>query len=210
MIRGIHGRLSQADREAGVTLVELLVASMMSVILVGAASSMIISAVRDQPALSKKSQNVTTARWQLERIVRDLRNGEQLEVMTASQVRMIALVRRASCGGSPQSDLEADAIPCRVQYSCSGDTCTRAEGPPAEGASVGTPRPALTGIENPDEVFCFVPSTAPDPTECGPAGTNPTCVGVQLEVPNPDGPGHLSIADGASLRTAVFNRVASE
>ena len=98
------------DGEAGFTLIELLVAATMSVILVGAAASMVISAVRTQPAISKKAQNVTTARWQLERIVRELRNGIQVESAAPGEVTILTRVRRQSCGGEAQTDPEAEAV----------------------------------------------------------------------------------------------------
>ncbi len=201
-------RISPARDESGMTLIEMLVASLMSVIIVGASCAMLISAVRDQPALSKKAQNVTTARYQLERMVREIRNGVTLETKTPTEVTLVAQVRQAACGGGTQTDSSADPVQCRITYSCSGSTCTRSEAT-LEGAPVGTPTVALSGLGDTD-VFCFVPSAAADPTECGAAQEGeeadpPTYVGVNLEVPNPEGPGLLTIADGATLRTAAFS-----
>lgn len=188
------------------TLIEMLVASLMSVIIVGATCAMLISAVRDQPALSRKAQNVTTARYQLERIVREVRNGVKLETTTPAEVVLVARVRRVACGGEVQTDPSAEPVQCRVTYRCSGKTCTRSEAT-LEGVPVGTSTVALSGIGT-TSVFCFAPSDAEDPTECGAApkeGTTPTYLGVNLEVPNPEGPGLLTISDGATLRTAAFS-----
>lgn len=201
-------RISPVRDESGMTLIEVLVTALMSVIIVGASCAMLISAVRDQPALSKKAQNVTTARWQLERIVRELRNGVTLETKTPTEVTLVAQVRQAACGGAAQTDSSADPVQCRITYSCSGSTCTRSEAT-LEGAPVGTPTVALSGLGDTD-VFCFVPSAAADPTECGAAQEGeeadpPTYVGVNLNVPNPEGPGLLTISDGATLRTAAFS-----
>lgn len=203
------GRISPVRDESGMTLIEMLVAALMSVIIVGASCSMLISAVRDQPALSKKAQNVTTARYQLERMVRELRNGVSLITKTPSEVAMLAQVRRVSCGGEPQTSSSADPVQCRVTYRCSEATCTRSEATP-EGTPVGTPSVAVSGLGETD-VFCFVPSAAADPTECGPAqegenAVSPTFVGINLDVPNPEGPGLLTISDGATLRSAAFSR----
>lgn len=194
------------------TLIEMLVAATMSVIIVGASCSMLISAVRDQPALSKKAQNVTTARYQLERMVRELRNGVNVEVSetvkpTAAEVTVLAQVRRVACGGAVQTNPEASPVSCKVTYNCSGATCTRTE-KTTGGVPVGTPTVALSGIGDTD-VFCYAPSANPDPTECGPVqeGTGakpPTFVGINVEVPNPEGPGLLTISDGATLRSAAF------
>lgn len=209
MIRRIRRRLGAQHPEAGLTLIELLVASLMSVIIVGAAAAMLISAVRDQPALSGKAQSVTTARWQLERVVREVRNGVTVERATPSEVSFVTRMRKTQCGGSVPTSPAAEAIKCQVTYRCSASSCTRLESNPGSSTVVGTPEVALSGISNPSDVFCFVPSEGSDPTACGTprSGTKPTYVGVNLEVPNPDssGPGLLTISDGATLRTAAFS-----
>lgn len=190
--------------ESGMTLIEMLVAAMMSVIIVGASCAMLISAVRDQPGLSKKAQNVTTARFQLERMVREIRSGVVVESASPSQVTMKARLRRVSCGGAVQTNPSAEPIECEVTYSCSGSSCTRTEATPG-GGPAGTATIALSGIGSP-EVFCFAPSDEVDPTLCGPT-ENPekaTYVGVNLQVPNPEGPGLLTISDGATLRSSAF------
>ncbi|HYC82810.1 MAG TPA: hypothetical protein VEB65_13530, partial [Solirubrobacterales bacterium] len=199
-------RLRARDGEAGLTLIEMLVAATMSVILVGASTAMLISAVRDQPALSRKAENITTARWQLERIVREIRNGVSVEVASPSELAIVTQMRREECGGNPAESSSAEAIKCRVVYRCAGTTCTRTEAT-LDGTSVGTPAVALSGVRNAGSVFCFVPSAAEDPTECGTpkAGEKPTYVGIQLEVPGSQQRGLLTISDGATLRTATFS-----
>ena len=205
MIGRVSRRLGDRPGDAGVTLIEVLVATTMSVVVVAAATAMLISAVRDQPALSSKSQNVTTARWQLERIVREIRNGVSVEVATPSEISIITQVRRTECGGAVSSDPAAEPIRCQVTYRCAAGSCTRTEAAPG-GEAVGAPTVALSGVGDPGNVFCFVPSTATDPTECGAAqGAGKTnYVGVNLEVPNPDGPGLLTITDGANLRSTTL------
>ena len=66
---------SRGRGEGGFTLVELLVASAMGVVVMGAVASLVISAVRDQPKISKQAQNISTARYVLERLTHELRNG---------------------------------------------------------------------------------------------------------------------------------------
>ncbi|HET7122035.1 MAG TPA: hypothetical protein VFI17_12405 [Solirubrobacterales bacterium] len=204
MRRRLRRREADLGSEVGMSLIEVLVASLMSVVIVSAACSMLISAIRDQPGLSRKSQNVTTARYQLERVVHELRNGIKLETVTASEVSLIARERRAACGGEFLTNPSAEPIQCKVTYSCSASTCTRSEATP-EGSAVGTQTVALSGLGS-TEVFCFVPSAEEDPTECGSPkeGTVPTYVGVNLSVPNPEGRGLLTISDGATLRSAAF------
>lgn len=197
-------RIPLIQNESGMTLIEALVAAMMSVIIVGASCAMLINAVRDQPALSKKAQNVTTARYQLERMVREIRNGVQVEEASSSAVILRARVRRVACGGEAQTNPAAEPVQCRIAYSCSGSTCTRTEQTLA-GSSVGTTTIAVSGIGS-TEVFCFAPSSGEDSSQCG-LPEEPqmaTYVGVNLQVPNPDGPGLLTISDGATLRSAAF------
>jgi len=194
-------RSSVVKDESGMTLIEMLVAAMMSVIIVGASCAMLISAVRDQPGLSKKAQNVTTARFQLERIVREIRSGVVVESGTPSQMTMKVRLRRVACGGAVQTNPSAEPIECTVTYNCSGSSCTRTELAPGGDITAI----ALSGIGSTD-VFCFAPSDEGDPTRCG-TTENPrkaTYVGINLQVPNPDGPGLLTISDGATLRSAAF------
>jgi hypothetical protein len=205
VIGRIRRRLDANSGEAGLTLIEILVSITMCMVIVAGATAMLISAVHDQPALNHKSENVTTARWQLERIVREIRNGVSVEPTSPSELQLVTRVRRVQCGGAVSNDPAAPAIPCKVRYRCAGTSCTRTELTPS--GQVGSTETALTGVRNPSAVFCFVPSTAADPSQCGAARAegDPTYIGVNLEVPNPDGPGLLTISDGATLRTATFS-----
>jgi type II secretory pathway pseudopilin PulG len=191
--------------QSGLTLIELLVAATMSVFIVAAACAMLISAVKDQPGLSRKAQNVTTARYQLERVVREVRKAVKVEKATPTEVVLLTRTQRTTCGGTTKASPEVQRPQCRVTYRCSGTSCTRAEATEG-GTQVGTAVLALTGLESAN-VFCFVPSTEADPSKCGAPRTGegpPTYVGINLEVPNPEGPGLLTISDGATLRTETF------
>jgi Flp pilus assembly pilin Flp len=191
--------------ESGLTLIEMLVAAMMSVIIVGAGCAMLISAVKSQPGLSRKAQNVTTARYQLERVVREVRKAVKVEKATPTEVVLLTRTQRTSCGSTTKASPEVQRPQCRVTYRCSGTSCTRAEATEG-GTQVGAAVLALSGLESAN-VFCFVPSTEADPSKCGPPRTGegpPTYVGVNLKVPNPEGPGLLTISDGATLRTETF------
>ncbi len=203
MRRALRRRLAAHDGEAGMTLIELLVAAAMSVVIVGASTAMLISAVKAQPEQSKRAQNITTARYQLDRLTHEIRNGVSVTAATPSQVSFVARVRRVSCGGSVPTDPEINSIQCQVTYTCSATSCGRVEAP-LESTS-GPSTTVVTGIDD-AAVFCFVPSTNTDPTECGPAQPEvpPTYVGVNLHVPNPTGDAELTISDGASLRTATL------
>lgn len=179
--------------ETGLTLVELLVASAMSVILVGAACSMLISAVREQPALSKKSQEISTARYVLERMTRELRNGIVVYPgATGSKVEFKTRVRRSTCGGSVQETPSVPSIECRVTYSCTTTACTRTETAPEVPGSSGTPIPVIGNLDS-NKVFNYEPSVE-----------EPSYVGITLHIENPEGEGELTVTDGAGLRIQSY------
>ena len=178
--------------ESGLTLIELLIAAAMSVAIVGAGSSMLISAVRSQPQLSERSQKVTEVRWVQERMTKELRNGVRVDVAEPNTVSFVTRVRTSTCGGGGALDSDAPATDCQVTYDCSGeDACTRAEAP--EGViGGGTPKPLISGLES-GAVFNYFPDSE-----------EPTYVGIILRIPNPSGSGALTVSDGASLRTPVL------
>jgi type II secretory pathway pseudopilin PulG len=187
--RHLRHRLHRADGESGISLIELLVAAAMSIVLVGAAGSMLISAVRDQPKLSKASQNVTTARWVLERMTREIRNGIAVDSATGAAVSFRAYVRHASCGSSTSLPATSPPIVCEINYDCSSGTkCTRSE-TEKDVVGGGTPVTILTGIAS-NKVFNFSPNAE-----------EATFIGVTLRIPAPEGAGGLlTVSDGASLR----------
>lgn len=189
MIGAIAGRLRRG--EEGMTLVELLVAAAMSVVIVGAASTMLISALKAQPELSKRSQDISTARYVLERMTREIRNGVSVDKATGSSVSFRTYVRRTTCGGSGVPSSSASAIVCEVTYTCNTTSCSRIEAAP--GVYTGTPVTIFTGI-NSANVFNYSPSSS-----------EPTFVGATLRFPNPEGDGSLTVSDGANLRsTSLF------
>lgn len=190
MIAALRRRLPARGGEAGMTLVELLVAAAMSVVIVGAAGSMLISAVRSQPKLSKKNQDITTARYVLERMTREIRNGVavyQEPAPTGSQVSFLTRVRRTACGGQVPESASAPSIECRVTYRCTTAECTRTETAP-ETTSGGTPTTLVSGLDS-SQVFNYEPSAE-----------EPVYIGVTLHIANPEGEGDLTVTDGAGLR----------
>lgn len=184
-------RFAGADREAGLTLVELLVAASMSVILVGAAGSMLISAVQQQPELSKRSQNISTARYVLERMTREIRNGIAVYEHSGSQVSFLASVRRTACGAGVEEEAGKPAIRCRITYICTTTACSRRE-TSLEQPDTGPTTTIVSGLAS-SQVFNYAPTFE-----------EPTYIGATLTIPNPEGPGRLTISDGASLRTLLL------
>lgn len=204
MRRVLGRRLAGGGREGGFTLVEMLVASTMTVVVLGAIGSMLISAMRDQPQISKRSQNISEARWVLERLTREIRQGVVVNKASGSSVSFQTYVRRTSCGGSGVPASTAPAIKCEVTYACTTTSCTRTEAAP--GVYTGTARTVFSDIDS-SEVFCYVPSSGEHPSSCGPAPAKAgeaTYIGVTLRIPNPNGGSGLTISDGASLSNAIL------
>lgn len=189
----LHARLAGRGGEAGITLVELLVASAMGVVLMGAVGSLVISAIRDQPRISKQAQTISTARWVLERITREIREGVKVDDATASnRVSFETYVRHTTCGGTTTLPSTSPSILCEVTYTCTTTSCSRIEA--ARGVYTGTATPIFQGI-NSDNVFSYSYS---------PGSVAPTYIKVTLRMPNPSGPAALTVSDGASLRNATL------
>jgi type II secretory pathway pseudopilin PulG len=204
MNRRFRRLLARAGDESGLTLVEMLVASAMSVILVGAVGSMLIGAMRSQPGVSQRAQDVSSSRWVMERLTREIRNGIRVDQATPSSLSLLTYVRRTTCGGGVPTSSTAPAIKCQVTYQCTTTSCTRREAP--DGQLGGTPKTVFSGI-NSSSVFCYVPSTEADPLSCGPAisPAQTTYVGIRLRLPSPDGSvTALTVSDGTSLRNATL------
>jgi type II secretory pathway pseudopilin PulG len=186
----MRARLRSSRGEGGFTLVELLVASAMGVVVMGAVASLVISAVRDQPKISKQAQNITTARWVLARLTHELRNGIEVKEAGASKMSFEGYVRHSTCGGTPTLPSTSPAIICLITYECTTTACTRKESAPA--STGGTPKPVFSGI-NSNQVLTYAPNA-----------TTPTYVKVTLRLPNPSGSGALTVSSGASLRNAIL------
>jgi prepilin-type N-terminal cleavage/methylation domain-containing protein len=186
-----------APGEAGFTLIELLVASTMAVIVMSGVATLVMSAVRGQPEISKRAQNVSTARWVLERLTREIRNGIAVAPgkATASEVSFRTYVRASSCttGGTPGS--ATPAIECQVTYKCATAgtaTCTRTQSAP--NTYTGTATTIISGLSS-SSVFGYTPDAE-----------EPTYIEISLQLPNPSGGGKLTVTDGASLRNATLTK----
>lgn len=190
-MRGVlRRRLAVPGREAGFTLVELLVAMTMGVIVLGAVGSLVVSAMRDQPKISQRAQSITTARWVLERLTREIRNGVKVDKATASSVSFETYVRRTACGGAGVLPSTSPSIKCEVTYTCTTTACSRIEAAP--GVYTGKATPIFEGIDS-SSVFAYSPSAE-----------EATYVEITLRMPNPSGPAAMTVSDGASLRNGTL------
>jgi prepilin-type N-terminal cleavage/methylation domain-containing protein len=192
----MRSRLRRARAEDGFTLIELLVASAMGAVVMSAVAMLVISAVRGQPQISKQAQNITTARWVLDRLTHEIRNGLAVTKATPDEVSFQVYVRRSTCGGSATLPATTPAIKCQVTYSCTTTACSRTESAP--GTSEGTPKQIFSGIDS-NQVFTYVPPIA-EQSEA----FKVTYVKVTLSLPEPDNVGSFTVSSGASLRNATL------
>jgi len=187
-VKRLFSRARLGDGEAGMTLVEMLVAAAMSVVIVGGAGTMLISSVRNQPKLTKRSQDVANVRWILERMTREIRNGVVVDRAAPSEVSFKTRVRHTVCGGAVAMGPQEPSRECEVTYRCSTTSCSRIEALP--GVYEGTAARMFSGI-NSSNVFNYSPDEE-----------HPTFIGVTLTLPNAGGTGNLTVSDGAALRSA--------
>jgi len=191
---GVRRLRRLAPDERGFTLVELLVGAGMGIVLMGAVATLVVSALKYQPNISKKAENVTSARAALDRMTRELRSGERIEIAEPSRVVFVGYSRRSPCGGSVFLGEKQPSIPCRITYSCTTTACSRTEVSPSSPANSGTPQTIFSGI-NSNQVFTFQPKAVP---------AEVTYVKATLRMPDPRGSGSLTVSDGASLRNATL------
>src|SRR5829696_853828 len=110
-----------ATDEAGMTLVELLIAAVLGIAVISAAMIVFTRSVNSQPEAAKAASGLSQARTAMDRMTRELRQGSLVSSSSSSAISVVTYVDEATCGGSPA----ATAIACRVIYSCSRGACTR-------------------------------------------------------------------------------------
>jgi prepilin-type N-terminal cleavage/methylation domain-containing protein len=170
--------------EGGFTLIELLIATALGLVVIGAALTVFIGGIRSQPRAASKAAALEGARVTVDRITRELRQGLEIPAGTtpsASKLSIVTYVKAATCGGTAGGT----SIPCRVTYSCSGETCTRVVAAP-DGSAPGPSERVATGLSSPN-VFSYTPNA-----------TAPTYVGVSFSFATKGEP--VTLGDGAALR----------
>jgi len=176
-----RGASALRREERGLTLVELLIATTLGLVVIGAALTMFVSAIHSQPRDTSKVAAIQQARTTADQITRELRQGWETPTASPSQLAIVTYVKAATCGGAAAST----AIPCRVTYTCSGTTCTRVVAQP-NGSAPGPAVRVASGLSG-TNVFSYLPSAA-----------DPSYVGVSLSVSGSGQP--FTLADGVTLR----------
>jgi len=185
-MRRIADRVRALGRsERGYTLIELLVATAISMIVLGGAVTVFIGAVRSEPRTASKVGAIQEGRVAAERITRELRQGSSVSGQSASGLSFLTFVPEFSCGSSPATDSKEI---CRVTYACESAQCTRTVAEP-DGGSPGSPVLVVSELSS-DEVFSYEPEEAE---------AEPRHVGVSFSFETREG-GPVVVADGATLR----------
>ena len=178
--------------ESGLTLVELLIAATMSVIIIGAATAMLITALQRQPQLTQGADQVGDARLAVEKMVTQVRQGvvgtaSVTNTATTSTLQMESYVD-TRCGTTSVST----STKCKVVFQCASEVCSRTTGT----GTTSTER-VIAGVKNASSVF--EPVTGPSP--CVAATEVVNFVEVRLELKTRKGNGVTKIQDGAGLRS---------
>ncbi len=174
--------------ETGLTLIELIVAASMMVVITGAAVAMLTSAMRQQPELTERADQIGSARVGMEKMLREIRQGVVGSVSgTSSELKFESYVD-GKCG----SATVATATKCAVKYICGSGKCTRSTG------GTGTSTTLVGGLTN-SSFFGYVKSVS----SCSTATGEPyTYVTVALEMRSDDG-SPVMLQDGANLRSCA-------
>ena len=188
--RGIVARpIARLGRnERGLTLIELLVATAMTIVITGAAVSLMVSSLHGQQHVTANSDRIGEARNVIEKLTVDLRQGSKVTVAGPEAVT-IKTYCDSSAGVSEK---------CTVAYSCTAEAmskykCTRA-------VNGGSAKTSIVELSSP-KVFCFVPSSETgNESACGErkTGTEPTYVGVEVKLASREG-GGATLQGGAAL-----------
>lgn len=171
--------------EAGYTLIELLVAGMMAMVVLGGAVTVFIGAVRSEPRTSSKVSAIERGRIAVERITRELRQASDIAPGGSSGLEMITYLPQGSCVASSEEGAE----PCSVTYACTVvGKCTRTVAQP-DGSSPGAAVQVVDGLDS-NEVFSYS-SSGPE--------AEPEYVEVRLSFETREG-GPVVVTDGAAPR----------
>lgn len=181
-VRSLLGNLRRRGRgEDGFTLIELLIASALGVVVIGSAITILVAALRSEPATTERNAEIQQARVLMERMTRELRQGAAITTQTPTQITLVTYVNSATCGG-PSSQT---ARLCQVTYTCAGGTCSRLERD-TNGSGAGAARTEVTGLSG-DPVFAY--------------SGDSRFVAITLEFPAADGDDDsITLRDGVTLR----------
>src|SRR6187401_154076 len=110
------------DREAGFTLVELLVGITLMLLVLAAGFTLLQVVIRTEPAIQDSNTSIQQGQIVAERMARELRQTYDVNSASASSLSVDTYIQTASnCSGGAGTT----AVQCRVVYSCTANSCTR-------------------------------------------------------------------------------------
>jgi type II secretory pathway pseudopilin PulG len=186
---GPRRRSCRARDQGGFTIPELLVGLTLGLIVIGGAMALLQRAVAQQPVASDRAAQIQQGRTMIERLTRELRQGETISGASATGLTILTYVDLLTCGGAPASSANF----CRITYACSGTTCSRTvRNPDGSGSAPATT--AVSGLSSPN-VFTYSPSS-----------NDPSYVGVRLVYPAADGDDAVTLDDGVTMRNWIASQ----
>jgi Tfp pilus assembly protein PilW len=177
--------------ERGVSMAELLVFMMMLLFVLAAGMTLLIVAVKSQPAISDRNFAIQDGRALQERFARELRQSslvEQTPAPTSSSITFDTYMRRTQCGGAVETDPTKPAIACKVTYTCTAGACHRTEAPLPGKPGTTTTQQLVSGLSS-SAVFAYSPDS-----------TSPAYVTMRLVFPAEGGDDAVTLEDGVDLR----------
>jgi hypothetical protein len=189
-----------ARDESGFTFPEIATATALALTTGAVGMTIVMFAIRAEPARSDRAADISDAQTMVERIGREVRQGETIENATATELTLLTQVPGSSCTGTTTA---GSAALCLVTYACS-TSCTRTVRTP-DGATGGPSEVLVEGLTG-DPVFTYptsVYSSAPCPVPEGasaPSTSNPEYVCVELAFPAQGGDDSVTLTDGITLR----------
>lgn len=179
-------RAPRSRDERGFTLVELLVSTMVSLLVMFVTLALLDLAVKSEPEIADRNVRIQEAEVALERMTREVRQAFEVVSASSTGLTIRTYANRATCGSS-QLDT---ARPCLVVYSCSGGSCTRTASED-DGTGTGPTQQIVSGLSS-DSVFSYEPSSA-----------DARAVSMRLSFPAVGGSGTddaITVTDGAVMR----------
>jgi hypothetical protein len=167
--------------EAGATLVELLVAAIIGLAVLGGAAMLFAASYHAGPETTDRSFDIGQARVTMERIGREIRQATVIYPSPANELSMTTYRGGDTCGSTSQGF-------CRVIYTCTDGTCSRVEAN-LDGSLPGPSVEVVRGLSD------------SNPFSFGGDPANPSVVYLALSFPA-RGAGHA-----ITLRDAVTPRI---
>jgi type II secretory pathway pseudopilin PulG len=170
-LKGVAQRLGDCGQEAGMTLVELMVTALVSLVVLSAVLGLLVTSLHVQKNSSSRVVATQMGADMLQRITREIRQASSATIYTSTaettQPTTCSISGVTVCGGvldlqTPVPSSGGTSTTMHVVYDCTSGTCTRSQGP--VGGTLGTAQPVIDQhitISNVNSVFGASTSSGP-------------------------------------------------